>query len=48
MSHRRAIPHITALRLSARELADLNLPDDIVGELQARAAVEEMRRRILR
>lgn len=48
LSHSRAIPHIVALRLSARDIADLNLPGNIAGLLQARAEAEELRRRILR
>lgn len=38
-------PYIDAIPLSARDIADLNLPPDIAGRLAARQAAEELRRR---
>lgn len=41
-------PGLGRLPLGARDLADLNLPEDIRSRLEARGGVENLRRRCVR
>lgn len=45
--HHRRIADLHMLRLTARDLADLNLPDHVAGRLKGREEAEEMRRRLI-
>lgn len=42
----RAVPPLDLRRLGARDLADLNLPDEVASRLGARHNAEELRRRV--
>ncbi len=44
--HRRPLADLHMLRLSARDLADLNLPDHVAAGLRAREEADEVRRRL--
>lgn len=45
-SYRRAFAELYMLRLSARDLADLNLPDHVAAKLRAREEADEVRRKM--
>ena len=41
-------PRLGRMPLSARDLADLNLPDDVRAGLEARGSIDALRRRCFR
>ena len=45
-SARARMPRLDSLRLGERDLADLNLPDQVARRMRGRMAAEEFRRRV--